>query len=95
MILLHHLLDVYKRQEFEGYEVAEAENGMEAVEMVKSEDFDLIVMDLSLIHIYTTNHTALIGFTRSSISAHGIVPRIGPAIGIMFVIPIITLISGA
>ena len=34
--------------EFEGYEVAEAENGMEAVEMVKSEDFDLIVMDIMM-----------------------------------------------
>lgn len=34
--------------EFEGYEVAEAENGMEAVEMVKSEGFDLIVMDVMM-----------------------------------------------
>ena len=34
--------------EFEGYEVAEAENGMEAVEMVKSEDFDLNVMDIMM-----------------------------------------------
>ena len=34
--------------EFEGYEVAEAENGMEAVEMVKSEDIDLIVMDIMM-----------------------------------------------
>ena len=34
--------------EFEGYEVAEAENGMEAVEMVKSEDFDLILMDIMM-----------------------------------------------
>ena len=34
--------------EFEGYVVAEAENGMEAVEMVKSEDFDLIVMDIMM-----------------------------------------------
>ena len=34
--------------EFEGYEVAEAENGMEAVEMVKSEDFDLIVKDIMM-----------------------------------------------
>lgn len=34
--------------EFEGYEVAEAENGMEAVEMVKSEDFDLIVIDIMM-----------------------------------------------
>lgn len=34
--------------EFEGYEVAEAENGMEAVEMVKSDDFDLIVMDIMM-----------------------------------------------
>ena len=34
--------------EFEGYEVAEAENGMEDVEMLKSEDFDLIVMDIMM-----------------------------------------------
>jgi DNA-binding response OmpR family regulator len=34
--------------EFEGYEVAEAENGMEAVEMVKANDFDLIVMDIMM-----------------------------------------------
>ena len=34
--------------EFEGYEVSEAENGMEAVEMVKSNDYDLIVMDIMM-----------------------------------------------
>lgn len=34
--------------EFEGYEVAEAENGMEAVEMVKNNDYDLIVMDVMM-----------------------------------------------
>lgn len=34
--------------EFEGYEVAEAGNGMEAVEMVKAGDFDLIVMDIMM-----------------------------------------------
>ena len=39
---------VRESAEFEGYEVAEAENGMEAVEMVKSEDFDLIVMDIMM-----------------------------------------------
>ena len=34
--------------EFEGYETAEAADGMEAVEMVKSEDFDIIVMDIMM-----------------------------------------------
>ncbi len=34
--------------EFEGYEVSEAENGMEAVEMVKSNYYDLIVMDIMM-----------------------------------------------
>lgn len=34
--------------EFEGYEVSEAENGMEAVEIIKDEDFDLIVMDIMM-----------------------------------------------
>lgn len=34
--------------EFEGYEVAEAVDGMEAVEMCKSDDFDVIVMDVMM-----------------------------------------------
>ena len=34
--------------EFEGYETAEAENGMEAVEMCRKEDFDMIVMDIMM-----------------------------------------------
>lgn len=34
--------------EFEGYEVAEAEDGREAVEMCRREDFDLIVMDVMM-----------------------------------------------
>ena len=34
--------------EFEGYEVAEAADGMEAVEMVKNEDFDIIIMDIMM-----------------------------------------------
>ncbi|ADU21152.1 MULTISPECIES: response regulator transcription factor [Ruminococcus] len=34
--------------EFEGYEVAEAADGMEAVEMVKNDDFDIIVMDIMM-----------------------------------------------
>ncbi|MGN0614449.1 MAG: response regulator transcription factor [Porcipelethomonas sp.] len=34
--------------EFEGYEVFEAENGMQAVDMVKSEDYDLIIMDVMM-----------------------------------------------
>ncbi|MGN0594554.1 MAG: response regulator transcription factor [Hominimerdicola sp.] len=34
--------------EFSGYEVAQAEDGMDAVEMVKKEDFDLIIMDVMM-----------------------------------------------
>ena len=34
--------------EFEGYEVVEAANGMEAVELVKNNDYDLIVMDIMM-----------------------------------------------
>ena len=34
--------------EFEGYETAEAEDGMEAVEMCRKEDFDMIVMDIMM-----------------------------------------------
>lgn len=34
--------------EFEGYEVEEAENGMAAVELVKNNDYDLIVMDVMM-----------------------------------------------
>ncbi|MBE6839081.1 MAG: response regulator transcription factor [Ruminococcus sp.] len=34
--------------EFEGYEVFEAEDGMEAVEMCRRQNFDLIVMDIMM-----------------------------------------------
>ena len=34
--------------EFEGYGTAEAENGMEAVEICRREDFDIIVMDIMM-----------------------------------------------
>lgn len=34
--------------EFEGYEVAEARDGMEAVETVRQQDFDMIVMDIMM-----------------------------------------------
>lgn len=34
--------------EFEGYEVDEAENGMAAIEKVKNNDYDLIVMDIMM-----------------------------------------------
>ncbi len=34
--------------EFEGYEVFEAENGMQAVDMVKNNDYDLIIMDIMM-----------------------------------------------
>ncbi len=34
--------------EFEGYETKEAEDGMEAVEICRKEDFDIIVMDIMM-----------------------------------------------
>ncbi len=34
--------------EFEGYEVTEAENGMEAVNLCQANDFDLIIMDVMM-----------------------------------------------
>ncbi len=34
--------------EFEGYEVEEAENGMEAVSIAKEKDFDIIIMDVMM-----------------------------------------------
>ena len=34
--------------EFEGYEVAQAEDGMQAVEMMKNQDFDIIIMDVMM-----------------------------------------------
>lgn len=34
--------------EFDGFEVAEAEDGMQAVEICRREDFDLIVMDIMM-----------------------------------------------
>lgn len=34
--------------EFEGYEVSEAENGMEAVSICKENDFDIIIMDVMM-----------------------------------------------
>ena len=41
--------DVIKEYaEFNGYEVAEAGDGMEAVRMCKEEDFDLIILDIMM-----------------------------------------------
>lgn len=34
--------------EFEGYTVAESEDGMDAIEKVKNEDFDIIIMDVMM-----------------------------------------------
>ena len=34
--------------EFNGYEVAEAEDGMQAVKMCKEEDYDLIILDIMM-----------------------------------------------
>lgn len=41
-------LVVKEYAEFEGFEVAEAEDGMQAVELVKSQDFDVIIMDIMM-----------------------------------------------
>ena len=34
--------------EFEGYEIEEAEDGMQAIEMAKKKDYDLIIMDVMM-----------------------------------------------
>ena len=34
--------------EFNGYEVSEAEDGMQAVKMCREEDFDLIILDIMM-----------------------------------------------
>ncbi|MEE0685136.1 MAG: response regulator transcription factor [Lachnospiraceae bacterium] len=39
---------IKKYAEFEGYEITEASNGMEAIEACKKEDFDLIIMDVMM-----------------------------------------------
>lgn len=39
---------IKKYGEFEGYEIYEAENGMEAVEMCRDNDYDLIIMDVMM-----------------------------------------------
>ena len=39
---------IRKYGEFEGYEITEAHDGMEAVEICRKEDFDLIILDLML-----------------------------------------------
>ncbi|MDO5560283.1 MAG: response regulator transcription factor [Oscillospiraceae bacterium] len=41
-------LVVKEYAEFEGYEVSEAENGMQAIEMAKNNDYDLIIMDVMM-----------------------------------------------
>ena len=39
---------IHKYAEYDGHEVSEAENGMQAVELVKKNDFDLIIMDVMM-----------------------------------------------
>ena len=39
---------IKKYAEFEGYEITEASNGMEAIEACKKDDFDLIIMDVMM-----------------------------------------------
>jgi two-component system response regulator ResD len=39
---------IVKYAVFEGYETAEAENGMQAVEIARAKDFDLVVMDIMM-----------------------------------------------
>lgn len=44
--LIRNVIKEYSTME--GYKVAEAENGLEALELVKTNDFDLIVMDIMM-----------------------------------------------
>ncbi len=39
---------IKKYAEFEGYEITEASNGMEAIEICKKNDFDLIILDVMM-----------------------------------------------
>lgn len=39
---------IRKYAEFEGYEIEEAENGMQALDICKSRDFDLIILDVMM-----------------------------------------------
>ena len=39
---------IRKYAEFEGYEITEAENGMEAVSLCEKQDFDVIIMDVMM-----------------------------------------------
>lgn len=39
---------IKKYAEFEGYQIVEASNGMEAVEICKKEDFDIIILDIMM-----------------------------------------------
>lgn len=39
---------IKKYAEFEGYDITEASNGMEAIEACKKDDFDLIIMDVMM-----------------------------------------------
>lgn len=39
---------IKKYAQFEGYEIEEAENGMQAVNMCKEKDFDLIILDIMM-----------------------------------------------
>ncbi len=41
-------LVIRKYAEFEGYEIKEAKNGMDAVKMCENEDFDLIILDVMM-----------------------------------------------
>ena len=41
-------LIIKKYAEFEGYEITEASNGMEAIDACKNEDFNLIIMDVMM-----------------------------------------------
>ena len=39
---------IFKYAKFEGYEVQEASNGIEAVEMCRKNDYDIIIMDIMM-----------------------------------------------
>ena len=53
---------IRKYGEFEGYEIAEAHDGMEAVEICRKEDFDLIILDVIMLSARGEEYDKIHGF---------------------------------